>query len=124
MPNEYRHTASQEAGAHLTRNPTGNANGGVVKYANNYCASQMARDGKTGELIWAYNITPQDAWDLDEPLITPLIDVNVGGAAKKAAVKFSRMGYMYLWDRATGCRRHLARPAPGSSSSTRVATSI
>jgi len=25
VPNEYRHTASQEAGAHLTRNPTGNA---------------------------------------------------------------------------------------------------
>jgi len=62
----------------------------------------MARNATTGELVWAYNIVPQDAWDLDQPLITPLIDVTVNGVAKKAAVKFSRLGYMYLWDRATG----------------------
>ena len=32
-------------------------NGGLVDYRNNWCASQMARDATTGELIWAYNIT-------------------------------------------------------------------
>jgi len=78
------------------------ANGALDKYKNNYCASQMARDPKTGELIWAYNITPADPWDLDEPLITPLIDLDIGGSTKKTAVKAARDGWLYVWDRATG----------------------
>jgi PQQ-dependent dehydrogenase (methanol/ethanol family) len=77
-------------------------NGGMNKYKSNYCASQMARDATTGELIWAYNITPADPWDLDEPLITPLIDLDIGGSTKKTAVKAARDGYLYVWDRATG----------------------
>jgi glucose dehydrogenase len=58
----------------------------------------MARDATTGELIWAFNITPQDHWDIDEPLITPLVDV--GG--KKTAIKAARDGLFYIWDRQTG----------------------
>ncbi|MGE0458318.1 MAG: PQQ-binding-like beta-propeller repeat protein [Bauldia sp.] len=77
-------------------------NGGLVDYRNNWCASQMARDATTGELIWAYNITPADPWDLDEPLITPLIDLEFGGTMRQTAVKASRSGYFYVWDRATG----------------------
>ncbi len=50
------------------------ANGGLIDYRNNWCASQMARDATTGELIWAYNITPADPWDIDEPINTPLVD--------------------------------------------------
>ena len=78
------------------------ANGGLKGFANNYCASQMARDPDTGELIWAYNITPQDMWDLDEPLITPLIDIEIGGTMRKLALKAARDGMFYAWDRATG----------------------
>jgi lanthanide-dependent methanol dehydrogenase len=78
------------------------ANGALDKYRNNYCASQMARDATTGELVWAYNITPADPWDLDEPLITPLIDLDIGGRTRKTAVKAARDGWFYVWDRATG----------------------
>ena len=78
------------------------ANGGLELWKSNYCASQMARDGTTGELIWAYNMTPQDHWDLDEPLITPLLDLNIGGTVRKTAVKVARNGLVYVWDRATG----------------------
>jgi alcohol dehydrogenase (cytochrome c) len=78
------------------------ADGALDKYRNNYCASQIARKPKTGELVWAYNITPADPWDLDEPLITPLVDLDIGGAVKKTAVKAARDGYVYVWDRATG----------------------
>ena len=74
------------------------AKGGLLTYHSNFCASQMARDGTTGELIWAFNITPQDMWDLDEPLNTPLVDID----GKKLALKAARDGYMYAWDRATG----------------------
>ncbi len=78
------------------------ANGGLKSFKNNYCASQMARNATTGELIWAYNITPQDMWDLDEPLITPLVDLTIGGAVRKTAMKFARDGMFYVWDRNTG----------------------
>jgi glucose dehydrogenase len=62
----------------------------------------MARDATTGELVWAYNIVPADPWDLDQPLITPLIDVEVNGTMRQAAVKAARNGWLYLWDRNTG----------------------
>ena len=78
------------------------ANGGLASYQNNFCAAQMARDAKTGELIWGYGISPQDMWDLDEPLITPLLDLNINGQVRKTAVKAARNGLFYVWDRATG----------------------
>ncbi len=80
------------------------ANGGLVDYRNNWCASQMARDATTGELIWAYNITPADMWDLDEPINTPLVDVDLNGdgTLEHTAMKASRSGYFYVWDRTDG----------------------
>ncbi len=77
-------------------------NGGLADYKNNWCASQMARNATTGELVWAYNITPADPWDLDEPLITPLVDLEIAGEMRETAIKASRAGYFYVWDRATG----------------------
>ncbi|MBM4437747.1 MAG: PQQ-binding-like beta-propeller repeat protein, partial [Actinobacteria bacterium] len=78
-------------------------NGGLEHWRSNYCASQMARDGTTGELIWAYNYTPQDHWDIDEPLITPLLEMNIGGQNnRKVAIKAARNGLYYIFDRVTG----------------------
>ena len=78
--------------------------GGLYGYKNNYCASQMARDAETGELAWAYNIVPQDQWDFDQPQITPLVDIDLDGdgTVEQAALKASRVGYFYAWDRVTG----------------------
>jgi PQQ-dependent dehydrogenase (methanol/ethanol family) len=78
------------------------ANGGLKDYRNNYCASMMARDATTGELIWAYNMNPQDSWDLDEPLTSPLVDLTIDGKLHKAVIKAARNGYFYVWDRQTG----------------------
>ena len=78
------------------------ATGRLATYHNNFCASQMARDATTGELVWGYNLTPQDMWWVDEPAITPLIDMDVGGQSNKAAVKVSGNGLFYIWNRATG----------------------
>ena len=77
-------------------------NGGMIDYRNNWCASQMARDSSTGELLWAYNIVPADPWDLDQPLITPLVDLDFGGGVRETAIKAARNGYFYVWDRHTG----------------------
>lgn len=77
-------------------------NGGLASYQNKYCAGLMARDATTGELIWAYSISPQDQWDIDEPGINPLIDLEINGQQRKALVKAARNGYFYVFDRQTG----------------------
>ena len=76
--------------------------GGLAAYKNNYCASVLARDADTGELAWAYNLTPQDGWDLDEPSAFLVVDLQIGGRARKTLVHPARNGYFYVLDRATG----------------------
>jgi len=77
-------------------------NGIIQSYRSNYCSSLLARDADTGELIWAYNLTPQDQWDLDEPNINPLADIEIDGVMHKAIIRAARNGYFYVWDRETG----------------------
>jgi PQQ-dependent dehydrogenase (methanol/ethanol family) len=77
-------------------------NGGLVDYRNNWCASQIARDATTGNLVWAFNMTPADMWDYDEPLITPLIDAEINGQQRQLAIKAARNGFFFVWDRITG----------------------
>ena len=77
-------------------------NGVLQEYRNNYCSSLLARDATTGELIWAYNLTPQDQWDLDEPNINPLVDLEINGEMRKTIVRAARNGFFYVWDRETG----------------------
>jgi len=77
-------------------------NGGLIDYRNNWCASQMARDASTGNLVWAFNMTPADMWDYDEPLITPLMDLNINGSMRSVAVKAARNGFFFVWDQLTG----------------------
>lgn len=76
--------------------------GVIQSYRSNYCASLMARDGTTGELVWAYNLTPQDQWDLDEPNTVVLADIEIDGVMRKTIVRAARNGYFYVLDRLTG----------------------
>jgi len=76
--------------------------GGLATYKNNYCASVLARDADSGELLWAYNLTPQDGWDLDEPSAFLVVDLQIGGRLRKTLVHPARNGFFYVFDRATG----------------------
>ena len=76
--------------------------GGLTGYRNNYCSSILARDADSGDLIWAYNVTPQDQWDLDEPSAMVLIDLEIDGRQREALVHPGRNGFFYVFDRATG----------------------
>jgi PQQ-dependent dehydrogenase (methanol/ethanol family) len=78
------------------------ARGGLASYRNNYCSSIMARDADSGELVWAYNVTPQDGWDLDEPSAGIIVDLTVNGRMRKTLVHPARNGFFYVFDRATG----------------------
>jgi lanthanide-dependent methanol dehydrogenase len=78
------------------------ARGGMATYRNNYCSSILARDADSGELVWAYNLTPQDSWDLDEPSAGIVLDLQIGGRMRKTLVHPARNGFYYVFDRATG----------------------
>jgi PQQ-dependent dehydrogenase (methanol/ethanol family) len=73
-------------------------NGELMDYFNNFCASTMARDTTSGELIWAFNQVPADPWDLDMTTPHQLIDYE----GTNALINISRNGYVMVWDSATG----------------------
>jgi PQQ-dependent dehydrogenase (methanol/ethanol family) len=84
-----------------TSNP-GPWNEGVRKGDNKWTCSIMARDADTGELRWAFQVTPHDMWDYDTVNENILVDLPLGGTTRKALVHFDRNGYGYTLDRTTG----------------------
>ncbi len=75
---------------------------GIDTYQNKYCASLIARDGTSGEMVWAYSHTPQDQWDFDEPGQNILADLELNGEERAVIIKPARNGFFYVFDRATG----------------------
>ncbi|MDQ6829516.1 MAG: PQQ-dependent dehydrogenase, methanol/ethanol family [Gemmatimonadota bacterium] len=69
---------------------------------NKWTCAILARDADTGEVVWAYQITPHDMWDYDGVNENILADLPINGAQRKVLVHFDRNGYQYTIDRATG----------------------
>jgi len=84
-----------------TSNP-GPWNEGVRKGDNKWSCAILARDADTGELRWAFQVTPHDMWDYDAVNENILVDLPIDGTTRKALVHFDRNGYGYTLDRATG----------------------
>ena len=69
---------------------------------NLYSTAAMARDADTGELKWAYQYTPHDAWDYDGVNEHIVADIPFNGETRKVVVHFDRNGFAYTIDRNTG----------------------
>src|SRR6476469_1942436 len=69
---------------------------------NKWTAAILARDADTGELVWAFQVTPHDMWDYDAVNENILVDLPIKGVTRKALVHFDRNGFAYTIDRATG----------------------
>lgn len=69
---------------------------------NKWTCAILARDADTGELVWAFQVTPHDVWDYDAVNENILVDMPVKGQVRKALVHFDRNGFAYTLDRATG----------------------
>jgi PQQ-dependent dehydrogenase (methanol/ethanol family) len=69
---------------------------------NKWSATIFARDPDTGEAIWAYQLTPHDAWDFDAVNENIVVDLPVNGVTRKLLVHFNKNGFAYTMDRATG----------------------
>ena len=69
---------------------------------NLYLASILALRASTGELVWHYQVTPQENWDYDATQPLMLADLKIGGAERKVIMQASKNGFFYVLDRQTG----------------------
>ncbi|HEU4856123.1 MAG TPA: PQQ-dependent dehydrogenase, methanol/ethanol family [Rhodanobacteraceae bacterium] len=70
---------------------------------NKWSLSIMARNASTGELVWAYQMTPFDQWDYDGINGNILVNMDINGEKDRPVlVHFDRNGFAYVLDRRTG----------------------
>jgi alcohol dehydrogenase (cytochrome c) len=69
---------------------------------NLYTASVLAIRPKTGEIVWHYQFTPNDAYDYDAVWELILAELPVDGVKRKVVMQLNRNGFLYVLDRATG----------------------
>jgi alcohol dehydrogenase (cytochrome c) len=84
-----------------TGNP-GPWNSDLRKGDNKWSCSLVAMDATTGKIKWAFQYTPNDAWDYDGNNAPVLLDVSIDGKPRKVAVQSNRNGFLYVLDRETG----------------------
>ncbi|MGE3293968.1 MAG: PQQ-dependent dehydrogenase, methanol/ethanol family [Geminicoccaceae bacterium] len=84
-----------------TGNP-GPWNSDLRKGDNKWSCSLVAMDVTTGKFKWAFQYTPNDAWDYDGNNAPVLLDLTIDGKPRKVAVQSNRNGFLYVLDRETG----------------------
>lgn len=86
--------------------PTGNTSpdyfGGHRNGSDYYSSSVVALHAKSGEVAWHYQTVHHDIWDYDVPAQPTLYDLTVAGRPTRALAQTTKMGYIFLLDRATG----------------------
>ena len=69
---------------------------------NLYTSSVLAMRPATGEIVWHYQFTPNDAYDYDACWELINADIDVGGQKRKAIMQLNRNGFLYVLDRTNG----------------------
>jgi alcohol dehydrogenase (cytochrome c) len=69
---------------------------------NLYTASTIALDADTGKIAWAFQETPNEHWDFDTPSPKMLYETTINGETRRVVANFSRNGFYYSLDRASG----------------------
>lgn len=72
------------------------------KWDNKWSMTIFARNVKTGDAVWAYQMTPFDQWDYDGINGVPLVNLKIDGKMRKTLVHFDRNGFAYVLDRTNG----------------------
>ena len=76
---------------------------------NLYTASVLAIKPKTGEIVWYYQLVPNEMFDLDANWEWIIADVQHEGRPRKVIMHMSRGGFLYVVDRTNG--QLIAAPA-------------
>ena len=67
-----------------------------------YASSLLAIRPKTGELVWHYQYTPNDVYDVDGTDEPVLADICSNGEKRKVLFQVNKNGFMYTIDRTNG----------------------
>jgi quinoprotein glucose dehydrogenase len=86
--------------------PTGSAApdffAGLRPGANRYTNSVVALEAKTGKVRWSFQVVHHDLWDFDVASQPSLITVPRDGREVPAVAVATKMGHLFILDRATG----------------------
>ena len=85
-----------------TGSPAFDYYGGNRKGTNLFGNCVLALKADTGERVWHYQTTHHDVWDYDLPCQPALVTMRQGGRTFDAVVQMSKMGFVFVFDRATG----------------------
>ncbi len=85
-----------------TTSPSGDFYGGDRAGDNNYSTSVVALKGSTGEVVWHFQFVHHNVFDYDIPAQPMLIDFPHNGKLVPALVQNTKMGLIFVFDRATG----------------------
>jgi alcohol dehydrogenase (cytochrome c) len=67
-----------------------------------YASSVIAIRPKTGEIVWHYQYTPNDMYDVDGTDEPVLADIQIDGKSRKVLFQVNKNGFMYTLDRTNG----------------------
>jgi PQQ-dependent dehydrogenase (methanol/ethanol family) len=96
---------SYDPGLNLIYHGTGNPgvwNADLRPGSNHFSCAIVARNADDGQVKWAYQLTPNDAWDYDEVNENILVDMEWKGKMRKLLLHPGRTGFMFVLDRETG----------------------
>jgi glucose dehydrogenase len=82
--------------------PTSDFYGGERPGNNLFAESLVAVDLKTGERKWHFQFVHHPIWNFDNSSASILMDAHVNGRTIKAVAQPSKLGFLYVFDRATG----------------------
>ena len=99
-----------------TTSPSNDFYGGNRPGDNRYTTSVVALRGSTGEVVWHQQLVHHNVWDYDVPAQPMLIDYPQNGKMVPALVQNTKMGLIFVFDRATGAPLVpiVERPVPQS----------
>jgi alcohol dehydrogenase (cytochrome c) len=69
---------------------------------NLYTNSVLAVRPQTGEVVWHYQMSPNDPFDYDGVNEWIVADLAIGGSPRKVIMQANRNGFLYVIDRANG----------------------
>lgn len=64
--------------------------------------SVLALDARTGERVWHFQAVHHDLWDYDLPAAPSLVTSTQNGITRDAVAQITKMGHLFVLDRATG----------------------
>ena len=85
-----------------TTSVSGDFYGGDRAGNNNYTTSVVALKGSTGKVVWHYQLVHHNVFDYDVPAQPLLMDFPYKGSTIPALVQNTKMGLIFVFNRATG----------------------